>query len=365
MRRGLGVLVVVAAWSLWLGGVSVAINSGGRNDAAVWRTVPAARALGKPTEVLVEPRLLEVSDSLASRLGVQFVLPTETIDANSIGLRAPVRSAFGSAVLLLHEQEVLPKTGFDPNNLAAAPPGSLDFEWSVDTFASHAGALAVERAREANLTGLGFQPVHNARLRGLGISAFARRQPDTGLVSQVWYWVDANASLAVSDTGKFTPDALQSDQLRLFKDLRTLLGAVPRLKVAVKPGLSVQEAGREYLAGIQPVIVEEPRFIDQAHRWNAATTGPQARADAQPLINALGHTEQELLRIASGSPPARTDLLVTVGALEVLNVDLADLSRLRTPGSSKSLQRYDLDLGRLTAAANVVRSALGLPPARS
>jgi len=88
-----------------------------------------------------------------------------------------------------------------PPSSSAAPPGSLDFEWSVDYFASPAGALDVKQAREANLTSLGFQAAHHSRLSGLVISAFSRTQANTALANQIWYWVDDNALLAVSDTG--------------------------------------------------------------------------------------------------------------------------------------------------------------------
>jgi len=318
----------------------------------------------------VEPKFLILDKGSISQLGFQYGLPTATTDAASLPLPGFVLNAFNSSGLLLDEEQDLPKNGFDSNNPGAAPPGSAGIYWTVDYFATHAGTVAVEKASETALREVGFHVLRPVRLGFRGSAAEFDSIYQTGLGptrgspldTQEWYAVSRNVFIDISDNGNFKLGTRQSAQLTIFKDIVKQIETRPTLILLLTPTLTLPEGGQAYLTAIAPVNKAEPVFMDKAQSWDATTTAAQAVADAHPLVVALANTERQVLTIASEYPPARTNLLETAGALEVLSADLLGRGQ-PTPGTSDWLQQYGKDLAALTTASDQARSKLGLPAA--
>lgn len=138
----------------------------------------------------------------------------------------------------------------------------------------------------------------------------------------------------------------------------TVLGA-PAFATAA----STSTPGRQFLSDSAPVATASARFEVAALGWvgNPRVTNSEAVAAARPLVSALKTYEKELRsqrwprKAATGIVSLATDCGRVVTDLALLrSVDLAKTALWEAP-----LLRDDVTM---TAAANVVRRALGLPP---
>lgn len=122
------------------------------------------------------------------------------------------------------------------------------------------------------------------------------------------------------------------------------------------------QAASAYLAAVAPANSAANAFNAEVKTWTNSTTNAQAEADAQPVIAAFQAVQPKLLAIAASYPPAAVDLKAEVNAYAPLLGDLTSLGSVNLLNASSWVQQTDSDIAKASAAANIVRSDLGLPP---
>ncbi len=127
---------------------------------------------------------------------------------------------------------------------------------------------------------------------------------------------------------------------------------------------STEELAQTYLRIVNPGNAEADRFNAKAARWNDQTTGEQAAKDAQPLIAGIQKADRELLRIDWPAPIA-ADIKELIRVQGALIGDLRGLENVNAFSAGSWSNQFSQDVGKLTAAANIVRADLGLPPNKS
>lgn len=145
--------------------------------------------------------------------------------------------------------------------------------------------------------------------------------------------------------------------------------ALASTKHKVKPKhpsstITVKAAGRQYLALVNPVNTTIATFVSQANGWSDSTTDAQAEADAQPVIKDLQNLQTGLLRDRWPSV-ARNDIKALVQSIAPLVGDLEGLASLNLLSASSWETTFERDASSTGTAANIVRSDLGLPPAKN
>jgi hypothetical protein len=99
--------------------------------------------------------------------------------------------------------------------------------------------------------------------------------------------------------------------------------------------------------------------------YTDSTPGSQISAAARPFERRLTELNGKLLGIATAYPPAAADLKALVTAYNPVIHDLRSASAQNSVNGSSWLQRLASDLTKTQTAAAIVRSDLGLPPAKS
>ena len=127
--------------------------------------------------------------------------------------------------------------------------------------------------------------------------------------------------------------------------------------------ISKAQAGQTYLADIGPANAALNALVAHAHTWTDATTSTQAAADVQPVTPALDKLRNQLLSLAQQYPAAASDIKSLVTAYTPLEGDLQLLATVNAFSVSSWLQQFARDASNTKAAAAIVRSDLGLPPA--
>lgn len=127
---------------------------------------------------------------------------------------------------------------------------------------------------------------------------------------------------------------------------------------------SNHELAQTYLRIVRPANAAFARFNAKAQRWDIGTAGPAAAEDAAPAIAAAEEAQSKLLRRHWPSRVA-ADIRALVRADGALIDDLHALAALTDATSLTWANQYARDAGKVSAASNSVRAALGLPPANA
>jgi hypothetical protein len=99
--------------------------------------------------------------------------------------------------------------------------------------------------------------------------------------------------------------------------------------------------------------------------YRDSTPGSQISAEARPFERRLTELNGKLLAIATAYPPVAAGLRALVTAYNPVIRDLRSATAQNSVNASSWLQRLASDLTKTRTAAAVVRSDLGLPPAKS
>ena len=123
------------------------------------------------------------------------------------------------------------------------------------------------------------------------------------------------------------------------------------------------QAGQAYLAAVGPYNEAWDRFEKQAAGWTDSTTANEVQAAADPVVKAARGYQAEVLALAKSYPPATADLKALVNAAGPFIADLASASTLNARNVNSWVRQAARDASNANAAANIVRSDLGLPGA--
>lgn len=132
---------------------------------------------------------------------------------------------------------------------------------------------------------------------------------------------------------------------------------------ATAQGMSKAQAGRIYESDVAPVHVALATFSAKASAWTESTTGDQADADSQPVVDALDTLSGQLLTLAQQYPAASSDIKSQVKAYVPVEGDLAAISSQNIFSAGSWVQHFATDLSNTKAASAIVLSDLGLPAA--
>jgi hypothetical protein len=124
---------------------------------------------------------------------------------------------------------------------------------------------------------------------------------------------------------------------------------------------STDASSSTYLAIIQPANDALINFGAKARGWNSETTGAQAASDAQPASAAVREAVNKLLRVNWPAPTA-ADIRAQARAFGAVTGDLAALVGVTPLSSGAWIAQYGQDAGAASAASDIVRADLGLPP---
>ncbi|HET6868022.1 MAG TPA: hypothetical protein VFH80_19070 [Solirubrobacteraceae bacterium] len=137
----------------------------------------------------------------------------------------------------------------------------------------------------------------------------------------------------------------------------------PRATPAVT--MTKQQAGQAYLAAVLPANAAGAALARKMRAYTNSTPGSQISAAARPLERRLTVLNGKLLGIATAYPPAAADLNALVAAYTPIIRDLRGAATQNSVNASSWLQGLAIDLTKTQTAAAIVRSDLGLPPAKS
>jgi hypothetical protein len=147
--------------------------------------------------------------------------------------------------------------------------------------------------------------------------------------------------------------------------IAAISGGTNSSKAAVDPVVSqtrsTDASSSTYLAIIQPANDALINFGAKARGWNSETTGAQAASDAQPAIAAVREAVNKLLRVNWPGPTA-ADIKAQARAFGAVTGDLAALAGVTPLSSGAWVAQYGQDAGAASAASDIVRADLGLPP---
>ena len=129
--------------------------------------------------------------------------------------------------------------------------------------------------------------------------------------------------------------------------------------------MTKQQAGLAYLAAVVPANAAGAALARKMRAYTNSTPGSQISAAARPLERRLTELNGKLLGIASAYPPAAADLNAEVAAYTPVILDLRSAATQNSVNASWWLQGLASDLTKTQTAAAIVRSDLGLPPAKS
>jgi hypothetical protein len=117
-----------------------------------------------------------------------------------------------------------------------------------------------------------------------------------------------------------------------------------------------------YLSILGPVYDERDRFIGKASRWDTNTTADDIAKDAAPMIAAMRKADDKLLGV-HWPPDTAADVKELVQAEEAAGRDLGAVADVTDEQSTADwFQHYQEDGAKVSAATDVVRADLGLPP---
>jgi hypothetical protein len=129
--------------------------------------------------------------------------------------------------------------------------------------------------------------------------------------------------------------------------------------------MTKQQAERAYLAAVAPANAAGAALAAKMQAYPGSAPGSQISAVARPVEQRLSALNGKLLGIASAYPPAAADLRALVTAYSPVIRDLRSTTGQHSTNALSWLQRLATDLTKTRTAAAVVRSDLGLPPAKS
>jgi hypothetical protein len=129
--------------------------------------------------------------------------------------------------------------------------------------------------------------------------------------------------------------------------------------------MTQQQAGQAYLAAVAPTNAAGAALAGKMRAYTDSTPGSQISAEARPLERRLTELNGKLLGIATAYPPAAADLKALATAYNPVIHDLRSASAQNSVNGSSWLQRLASDLTKTQTAAAIVRSDLGLSPAKS
>jgi hypothetical protein len=124
------------------------------------------------------------------------------------------------------------------------------------------------------------------------------------------------------------------------------------------------QAGQAYERAVAPANAAGNALSAKIETYTDSTTGAQVTADAQPFTQAMTALNGKLLSLANAYPPAAADLKALVNAYNPIIGDLQSARAATVFSASSWVQQLTTDLSKTTAAVAVVRSDLGLPPAK-
>jgi len=129
--------------------------------------------------------------------------------------------------------------------------------------------------------------------------------------------------------------------------------------------MTQQQAGQAYLAAVAPTDAAGAALAGRMRAYTDSTPGPQISAESRPFERRLTELNGKLLGVAAVYPPAAADLKALVTAYHPVIQDLQSATAQNSVNALSWLQRLASDLTKTQTAAAMVRSALGLPPAKS
>lgn len=135
----------------------------------------------------------------------------------------------------------------------------------------------------------------------------------------------------------------------------------PATTAAAKPDFHA--LGQQYLKIIAPANTQIEAFNKKTNTYTENTTAEQVAKDAEPLAAAVDKASTDLLHVdwpASIQP----DVKAMVTAYGVLAGDLRSVGSQNILSIANWATQLGQDAGRARAAANIVRSDLGLPPVK-
>jgi predicted RNA-binding Zn ribbon-like protein len=119
--------------------------------------------------------------------------------------------------------------------------------------------------------------------------------------------------------------------------------------------------GQTYLSIVKPANDAIDRFEAKAKSWDDNATGEQAAKDAAPAVAAIREADNKLLRVAWPASTA-ADVKELVRAHGSMTGDLDGLEGVNALSAGAWTTQLTQDAGKASAAANIVRADLGLPP---
>lgn len=129
--------------------------------------------------------------------------------------------------------------------------------------------------------------------------------------------------------------------------------------------MTKQQARQAYLAAVAPTNAAGAALAGKIRAYTGSTPGSQISAEARPFERRLTELNDKLLAIATAYPPVAAGLRALVTAYNPVIRDLRSATAQNSVNASSWLRRLASDLTKTRTAAAVVRSDLGLPPAKS
>jgi hypothetical protein len=129
--------------------------------------------------------------------------------------------------------------------------------------------------------------------------------------------------------------------------------------------MTKQQARQAYLAAVAPANAAGAALAGKIRAYTDSTPGSQISAEARPFERRLTELNGKLLAIATAYPPVAAGLRALVTAYNPVIRDLRSATAQNSVNASSWLRRLASDLTKTRTTAAVVRSDLGLPPAKS
>ena len=140
--------------------------------------------------------------------------------------------------------------------------------------------------------------------------------------------------------------------------------SVPTTDTSTAAAPDLHKLAQTYLRIVAPANSVVTTFRKKAADWNDNTTNPQAAKEAAPVIAAFEKADNELLRV-DWPPATAVDVKALVTADGALIGDLNALENVDLLSAGNWANQFSQDAGKVSAAVNIVRSDLGLPPSHS
>jgi hypothetical protein len=127
---------------------------------------------------------------------------------------------------------------------------------------------------------------------------------------------------------------------------------------------TMHHLAQTYLRIVAPANRAAEAYSKEAESWNGINpTKEKIDAATKPVIVSFEKADNALLRV-QWPPAIRGDIKVLVNADGAVVGDLQSLSRQNATSIGQWATQYSKDSAQAVAAVNVVRSDLGLPPAK-